>query len=177
MAVTVREAGPEDAARLAELRYEFRAAVDPPVEPEDEFRGRCARWIRERLSGSGSGWRCWLLEEGGEIFGQVWLGLVEKVPNPVDEVEAHAYLTNMYVREDRRGKGLGTRLLEAALEWCRANEIGSVILWPTERSRPLYERHGFRVTGDLLELPLNPASCAVPESVDGGGGPGADRRA
>ena len=40
--------------------------------------------------------------------------------------------------------------MDAAMAWCRGNGIDSVILWPTSRSRSLYERHGFAVRGDLL---------------------------
>jgi len=40
------------------------------------------------------------------------------------------------------------------LDWCRAREVHAVILWPSEKSRTLYERHGFAVRSDLLELVL-----------------------
>jgi hypothetical protein len=43
-------------------------------------------------------------------------------------------------------------MLAAAIEWCRTRDVYEIILWPTERSRSLYQRHGFAVRGDIMEL-------------------------
>lgn len=154
MNTEIRAAGAADSTVLARLRYEFRAAFAPPAEAEGAFVERCRRWMAERLE-PGGGWRCWIAERGGEAVGHVWLQVIEKVPNPVEEPEAHAYITNMYVRERERGRGIGTELLTRALGWCRERgDIHAVILWPTERSRPLYERHGFGARENLMELVL-----------------------
>ncbi|PYQ77566.1 MAG: hypothetical protein DMG04_00145 [Acidobacteria bacterium] len=88
-----------------------------------------------------------------EFVGQVWVHLIQKVPNPAAERERHMYLSNLYVRPEARG-GVGTRLLEAALEWAVSQHVDRVVLWPTDRSRPLYLRHGFTADVDLLELEL-----------------------
>jgi GNAT superfamily N-acetyltransferase len=91
-------------------------------------------------------------EQDRAPVGHLWAQLIEKIPNPSPEPEYHAYLTNFYVLEDARGLGVGGALLSAALEWCKTCEVHAVILWPTERSRSLYLRHGFAVRQDLLEL-------------------------
>jgi GNAT superfamily N-acetyltransferase len=149
--VVLRRANASDALALARLRYEFRSGTGPVVEDEEEFVRRCARWMEERLR-EGGAWRCWVAERAGAPVGQLWAQLIEKMPNPSPELECHAYLTNFYVREDVRGRGVGSMLLAAALEWCRASRVHAAILWPTERSRSLYERYGFAVRPDLLEL-------------------------
>ena len=149
--INVRLAGAADAAPLARLRYEFRSSVGIVGEGESEFVERCRRWMQERLS-EGGPWRCWVAERGGELVGNLWAQLIEKIPNPAVEPERHAYVTNFYVREGERGRGTGSLLLAAALGWCRSSGVHAVILWPTERSRALYLRHGFAVREDLLEL-------------------------
>lgn len=159
----MRPAGPEDADALARLRHAFRTELDPPAESEEAFLGRCTRWMAERLADSNRRWRCWVVEDDDAVGGHVWLALLEKVPNPVAEPEAHAYLTNMYVRPGDRGRGWGGRLLRTAVDWCRERRIGSIVLWPTDRSRPLYERFGFRATDRVYELPLGPAGEGAPE--------------
>jgi GNAT superfamily N-acetyltransferase len=78
--------------------------------------------------------------------------LFEKIPNPVNEPEAHAYLTNFYVVPGMRGRGLGGKLLNKALLWCRAQGADAVILWATAESKSLYRRYGFNESADVLEV-------------------------
>jgi ribosomal protein S18 acetylase RimI-like enzyme len=146
----LRRAGADDAPALARLRYAFRSALGVSVEDAEVFTRRCAGWMRPRLA-AGDVWRCWLAEWSGEVGGAVWVQFVEKLPNPVAEPEWHAYLTNLYVQPARRGGGAGSALLRLALEACDARGIDAVFLWPTPRSRALYERHGFAARDDLLQ--------------------------
>jgi ribosomal protein S18 acetylase RimI-like enzyme len=150
----VRLATPADAPALARLRYEFRAVLNPAKEPEEAFVARCSAWMADRLAPA-SPWRCWVYERAGDVAGHLWLQLIEKIPNPAPELEQHAYITNVYVRPGARGSGAGEALLEAALAFCKANGVDSVILWPTDRSRTLYARHGFAVRDDLMEAILD----------------------
>ncbi len=151
---TIRVAKPSDAAALAQLRYALRASTGRATEPETEFTERCSAWMQEHLKSNA--WHCWVAEANGQLIGAVWLQLVEKIPNPRAEAEHHAYITNFYIEQEARGRGIGSRLLHAALDWCKTRDVHAVILWPTERSRSLYERFGFAVRDDLMELVINP---------------------
>jgi GNAT superfamily N-acetyltransferase len=153
-APTIRSAAPSDAPALSELRYALRASTGRATEPREEFLERCALWMREHLADE-QRWRCWVAEENDQLIGAVWLQLVEKIPNPRAECEQHAYLTNFYINESARGRGLGSQLLRIIIDWCQSREVHAVILWPTERSRSLYQRHGFAVREDIMELILN----------------------
>jgi ribosomal protein S18 acetylase RimI-like enzyme len=146
----VRPAIASDARALAALRYEFRSAVGTVTEPEETFRERCEQWMAARL-GPCAIWRCWVVDVNGEIQGNVWLQLIEKLPNPVSEPEYHGYISNLYVRPALQGSGFGTALLEECLRACEAQGVDAVVLWPTPRSRSLYTRHGFGVRDDLME--------------------------
>ncbi|MFL6210559.1 MAG: GNAT family N-acetyltransferase [Pyrinomonadaceae bacterium] len=160
MGFSIRPATPADSHALARLRYAFRSSCGEPCERADEFIKRCASWMAARLDGKGL-WRCWVVEDEAQIVGQVWLQLIEKIPNPSAEPERHAYLTNLYVNETARGRGLGARLLSTALDFCAAQEVHAVILWPTEKSRLLYQRYGFSRPAELFELRVAaaPGSC------------------
>ena len=163
-APTVREATAADAPALARLRWEFRAPLGERTEEEAAFVARCAAWMAPRLAAAGDGgttgdggaWRAWVAEDGGDVVGTIWVGLVEKLPNPTPEPEEHAYVTNVYVRPAARGAGTGSALLRAALAWCEARGVHAVVLWPTARSAPLYRRHGFAPPAALLERELGP---------------------
>ncbi len=146
---TLRPARPEDAPDLARLRYEFRAAVEPAREPVPAFMARCTDWMGRRLSGTS--WVAWVAEADDGLAGMAWLQLIEKLPNPIAEPEWHGYVTSLYVRPEYRGAGLGSGLLAAVLAECDRRRVDAVILWPTPRSRSLYQRHGFAVRDDLLE--------------------------
>ena len=149
MEVKIRLAAESDAATLARLRYALRSAAKDVVENEHEFLARCELWMKERL-GQGSQWQCWLAECETISVGAVWAQVVEKIPNPSGERECFVYLTNFYVREEYRGEGVGARLLAAVLEWSQTRMAHAVILWPTERSVPFYQRHGFSSAEDLM---------------------------
>ena len=75
------------------------------------------------------------------------------MPNPVEERERHAYVSNVFVQPAFRG-GAGAQLLDTVLAWARANTIDRVILWPSARSVTLYERYGFTHNGAVMELAL-----------------------
>jgi GNAT superfamily N-acetyltransferase len=109
--------------------------------------------MRTRLVGE-SPWSAWLAERDDAIVGNVWVQIVEKIPNPGPESEVHAYVSNFFVTPTERNAGTGTALLNAVVAHCRSRQVDTVFLWPTERSVPLYRRTGFTVPEDLLVLEL-----------------------
>jgi GNAT superfamily N-acetyltransferase len=108
--------------------------------------------MQKRFNFGSSPWRCWVIEDGKHLLGHVCVQLFEKIPNPVNEPEVHAYITNFYVVPEMRGHGVGKKLLNEALSWCRAHGTDSVILWATPESRSLYRRCGFNEPADVLEV-------------------------
>ena len=108
--------------------------------------------MKKAFGADASTWRCWVIDDGNQLLGHVCVHLFEKMPNPVSEPEAHAYLTNFYVLPEIRGQGLGRKLLNKALSWCRAKGADAVILWATAESKSLYRRCGLREPADILEL-------------------------
>jgi ribosomal protein S18 acetylase RimI-like enzyme len=149
--IRIRRARATDAGALAALRYEFRASYGAVTESRAAFVRRCAKWMRRELQGGSPRWYCWVaIASGGAIVGHVWLQTIDKIPNPVDEAERHAYISNLYVNPAFRG-GTGGLLIDAALAWCRTHAIDSVVLWPTPRSRALYKRKGFRASGAIFD--------------------------
>jgi GNAT superfamily N-acetyltransferase len=146
---TIRPALPADADALAQLRYEFRTDIADATEALESFVARCGPWMAERLADRA--WQAWIAEHDGVVVGNAWLYVIEKLPNPVAEPEWHGYITNCYVRPAHRGGGTGSALLAAALAECDARGCDAVILWPTPKSRSLYERHGFAVRDDVME--------------------------
>jgi GNAT superfamily N-acetyltransferase len=150
--VRIRLARPGDSRALADLRYRFRTETGSATETKSQFLRRCTSWMRKRFRPGSSPWRCWVLDDGEQLLGHVCVQLFEKIPNPVNERELHAYVTNFYVVPEMRSQGLGKRLLNKALSWCRARGTDAVILWTTPGSKSLYRRCGFVEPTDILEL-------------------------
>jgi len=80
-------------------------------------------------------------ERDQAIVGQIWLkdirGLIE---------------IGMLVSPQRRGRGIGSALLTAALDWARARDAHKITLqlWPdNEAARQLYRKFGFVEEGHL----------------------------
>lgn len=151
--VRIRLAMSDDCRALAEMRYRFRAETESVTETKSRFVRRCTSWMRKHFCARSSPWRCWVLDDGKRLLGHICLQLFEKIPNPVeDEPELHAYVTNFYVVPKVRGQGLGKRLLNKALSWCRSRGTDAVILWASPRSKSLYRRSGFVAPSDIFEL-------------------------
>jgi GNAT superfamily N-acetyltransferase len=148
----IRVATSGDWNALAEMRYRFRTEVGSPTESKSRFVRRCTSWMKKTFRADSSRWHCWVIDDGKQMLGHVCVQLFEKMPNPVNESEAHAYLTNFYVVPEIRGRGLGRKLLNKALSWCRARNVDAIILWATAESKSLYRRCGLIEPADILEL-------------------------
>lgn len=69
---------------------------------------------------------------------------------------AHEYLWMIAVAPGRQGEGLGTALIESVLDRCDREGIPAYLEASSARSRKLYERLGFELTGRPLDLPDGP---------------------
>src|SRR6266404_7835307 len=146
----IRVATSADWRALAEMRYRFRTELASPAEPKSRFVRRCTSWMKKRFRVGSSAWRCWVVDDGDQLLGHVCVQLFEKMPNPVNEREVHAYLTNLYVVPEMHSRGFGRTLLNEALSWCRAQGTDAVILWAAPGSKSLYRRCGFTKPRDIL---------------------------
>jgi GNAT superfamily N-acetyltransferase len=63
--------------------------------------------------------------------------------------EPHYYLMLLGVIPDRQGAGIGSALLHTVLDRADREHLPAYLAATSPRSRALYERHGFEVTGEL----------------------------
>jgi GNAT superfamily N-acetyltransferase len=151
----IRLATYDDRALVAALR---RAWVEEnsggPIE-DDDFERRFDEWLRreehQRLT--------WLGLVDDQPVAMVNMLVFTRMPRPGTEVSQWGYLANFYVRPENRDAGLGTRLLAALTAYADEHGFVRVILSPSERSVPFYERGGFSASNALM--------LRTPASVDG----------
>ncbi len=83
-----------------------------------------------------------VVREGRSVVGSVG---VERLGDGAAE------LHRLYLDAPLRGRGLGRALVDAVLTWCRIEGIRHLVLWSDtrfDRAHALYERMGFRRTGE-----------------------------
>jgi ribosomal protein S18 acetylase RimI-like enzyme len=77
---------------------------------------------------------------------------------------ADAELISMWVAPDCRGRTIGSGLVRAVLAWADSHQAVSVGLWVNETNQPaisLYEKEGFRRTGEVDKLPSDPTQQEI----------------
>ena len=99
-------------------------------------------WARARLrNGTLQGW---LAEDSeGRVVGGGCIWLQPFQPHPGVKKRRQPYLMSMFTEPPYRGKGVASGIVEAAVEWSRANGYPNVRLHASEMGRGVYERLGF----------------------------------
>jgi GNAT superfamily N-acetyltransferase len=141
----IRRAGAADLAAIARLRRE-QAAEQQGEHGDPGFEQRFAAW-----SGQESARRItWLAEVDGRLVGMMNLAIFERMPRPGRATGRWGYLGNAFVLAAYRNQGIGRRLIEAVLSHAAEHGFARVVLSPSERSVPFYQRAGFGPASTLL---------------------------
>ncbi len=92
------------------------------------------------------------VDSGGAIAAGVGLWLMDWPPHMLAPGAPRGNILNVYTRPQNRRHGLARRLMETAIDWCRANHVRAVILHSSDDGRRLYESMGFRATNEMRIL-------------------------
>ena len=133
----VRVAGVADAPAIAELR----ALWTGEHEAGGEFAAAVATWLEEE----GDRRTTWLAERDGAPIGLASLFEYRRMPKPGRAASRWGYVSNMFVRPEARGAGIGSALLAAVIGAAEDRGYARLVLSPSERSVPFYARAGFLV--------------------------------
>lgn len=141
----IRIASPQDAPALAALRRAWTAEQHGSVDDEG-FEARFLDWYERESARRFS----WLAEVGGEMVGMVNLAVFDRMPQPGREPGSWGYLANSFVLAAHRNQGIGSRLLAALLAHADACGYVRVVLSPSPRAVPFYQRAGFAEGTELM---------------------------
>ena len=134
----IRRAEDADLPATARLRRESTVEQDGD-RADPSFEERFSAWYARESSRR----IMWLAEVDGRMVGAVNLAVFERMPRPGRAPSRWGYLGNAFVLAAYRNQGIGRQLLDAALGYARENGFARVVLSPTERAIPFYERAGF----------------------------------
>jgi len=90
-----------------------------------------------------------LAENHGRVIAGGGIIIIHWPAGRGDLRDSKAMILNMYTEPEFRRRGLGRRLMEKMIAWCRAQGYKSVSLHASDAGRPLYEALGFRPTNEL----------------------------
>jgi GNAT superfamily N-acetyltransferase len=139
--VVVRVAGADDIGAIASLRalWTAGAAADPG------FERRMAAW----LAAEGDRRTTWLATLDDSPVGMASLFEYRRMPRPGQPESRWGYVSNMFVREDLRNRGIGQALLTTIIATADERDYARLVLSPSAESLPFYQRAGFIAPGDI----------------------------
>ncbi len=145
---SVREATQEDALPIATIQVQtWRCAYKGNVSDEYldslSIEKRTERW-REILNQPETKTFVGLLD--GEVAGFCNAGVCRDEDSPTTNGEIYS----MYVDQHSMGKGVGSALMQTAIQYLKSNHYKSATLWVfpwNKKAQAFYEKHGWKLDG------------------------------
>ena len=148
MPVHIRPARAGDGEPLARLHercwtISYAGLADPSWVVDRPFAERAADW---EGYATGKGDPMWVADDAGVPVGEIAAGASRDADAPPGTAEVLA----LYVDPDRQREGIGSALMERAVEELRAAGYTRATLWTlgaSAQSTAFYEKHGWRRDG------------------------------
>ena len=152
--LTFRDATPADIATIVGLSHagDARGTDTPPLDPATLTDPRYRAAFDEIANHPSH--RLIVAERGGEIVGTLQISLIPGMPNFGMK---RGMLENVHIRTDQRGSGLGTEMVEWAIDRCREAGCGLVQLTSNKQrhdAHRFYEKLGFTRSHEGFKLRL-----------------------
>jgi len=148
---TIHRAALDDAAALARLRWVWRTTERGEHGLSlSAFETALTDWWATRQDDHAA----FIAERSGRAVGMAWLAIFDRIPQPRQVARLAGNVQSVFVLEEQRNQGIGRALVEAVIDEARARGLGYLIVHPSERAYPLYERIGFAETNQILHLDL-----------------------
>jgi GNAT superfamily N-acetyltransferase len=146
---TIRRAFEEEIDTLvAHRRSMFRDMGYSDDAALDSMAAKCKPWLLAKMK-SGE-YLAWLaVDAQGTVAAGAGLWLMEWIPHMIGKGVRRGNIINVYTEQKFRQLGLARSLMETVIQWCRENEIDTVILHASDAGRGLYESMGFGTTNEM----------------------------
>ena len=149
MTLTLRPAGPADALLIADHRDAMFAAAGIDAKAIRQASGMYRDWLAGALATDA--YMGWLAEEDDLVVGSIGLWLLPWPHHPKHPgTNVRGYISNMWVDAAHRRKGIGRKLVEAAVEEAKARGVTWMMLHATDEGRGLYESMGWKPGNEMV---------------------------
>ena len=102
---------------------------------------------RALVDGTYRGWLA--VAAGGRVVAGGGVAIVPWPGSPADPAPRRGWIQNVYTEPGFRHRGIARRIMEAIVNWCRAEGFRAVSLHASPFGRPLYESMGFQPTNEM----------------------------
>ena len=153
--ITYRKATIHDIDELVRLRIEFLKEVQK-VETRQYSEEELSHSLYEYLTKgmNNDEFVAWLAISGSEIVATSGLCFFQITPGFTLIDGKIAYILNIYTLPIWRGKGIGKKVFGHILQEAVSRGYKRISLHASDDGRPIYERFGFCLTTDEMELRL-----------------------
>lgn len=145
--LVVRTATMMDVSALAVLRWRWAL---PDAAPQPDALREFAAALEEWMVRQGDASVCKIAVLDGEFVGMATLAIFERVPNPDDLRRLSGDVQSVFVVPERRGLGIGRKLMEAICETAAERGLRKVTVDSHDGAVPFYQQFGF--TRSMLAL-------------------------
>jgi len=155
MQVSYRKATLADLDELVRLRIEFLREVQPAEThqySEEQLRGSLRDYLSRAMQADE--FVAWLAIYDAEIVATSGLCFFQITPGFTLIDGKIAYILNIYTLRQWRGKGVGKTVFNYILQEAINRGYKRISLHASDDGRPVYEKFGFRLTSDEMELRL-----------------------
>jgi len=143
--VAVRVAGEADAAAIASLRARSAGGA----EHDPAFGRRMGAWLAAEAGRRTT----WLAVAGTQPVGMVSSVEFRRMPKPGRADACWGYVATFYVRDEVRGRGVGSALLAAVTRAADERGYARLVVSPSAAASGMFRRAGFVVPGEAEEAP------------------------
>lgn len=147
--ITLRRATLKDASILATHRRSmFRDMGYSDEAALDSMLAKFLPWLESKMKSDE--YLAWVAVTGDDkIVAGAGLWLMDWPSHMVGSSPRRGNILNVFTEPEFRRQGIARRLMEAALQWCRSNEIDFVILHASPQGRSIYESMGFYAGNEM----------------------------
>jgi GNAT superfamily N-acetyltransferase len=105
-------------------------------------------WLRRKMEAGE--YRAWFaIAPDSSIAAGLGLWLMDWPPHMVAAGSWRGNILNVYTEPAHRRCGMARALMQVALDWCAAHDVGAVILHASPDGRALYESLGFTPSNEM----------------------------
>jgi GNAT superfamily N-acetyltransferase len=117
--ILIREAGLDDIPHILHHRTSmFREMGNHDEDAHRRMLISTEAFLRDTMPGGA--YRGWMAESGDRVVAGVGLAILQWLGSPEDPAPRRGWIVNVYTEPEFRRRKLARRLMDVAVEWCRA---------------------------------------------------------